>query len=82
MRRSLFAKEVIGPDDVNFSHVWLLGGFLLFGIVAVAYNAWVLRKAEKRSFKQTFALAWAATIYLGLTLFGFVWVLSHAVENS
>ncbi|MCX5357501.1 hypothetical protein OG864_01835 [Streptomyces sp. NBC_00124] len=82
MRHSTFAKEVIGPDDVTFSHVWLVGGFLLFGIVAVAYNAWGLRRAEKRSFKQTFALAWAATIYLGLTLFGFVWALPHAMENS
>ncbi len=35
MKHGFYAKEVIGPDDVTFSTVWLLAGFLAFGIVAV-----------------------------------------------
>ncbi|MGW1209956.1 hypothetical protein ACWD5F_09985 [Streptomyces sp. NPDC002499] len=82
MTHSYYAKEVIGPDDVTFSDVWLLAGFLLFGIVAVVYNVWRLRKVEERSFKQGCVVAWAATIYLGLTLYGFVWALVHAIDNN
>ncbi|MFD3841444.1 hypothetical protein ACFWWC_35075 [Streptomyces sp. NPDC058642] len=82
MRYTSFAKEVIGPDDVTFSDVWILGGFLLFGIVAVAYNTWLVRKTEEGRFKKGCALVWSATIYLGLTLYGFVWALVHAIDNS
>lgn len=39
MTHGFYAKEVIGPDDVTFSTVWLLAGFLAFGFVAVVYNA-------------------------------------------
>jgi uncharacterized membrane protein YecN with MAPEG domain len=81
MANNVYAKEVIGPDEVTFSTVWLLGGFLLFGIIAVTYNYWRLRKAEQRSFKQGCVLAWGATIYLGLALYGFVWALVHAIDN-
>lgn len=82
MRYSSFAKEVIGPDDVTFSHLWILAGFLVFGIVAFAYNAWLIRKSEERSFKQGCILAFCATGYLGLTLYGFVWALVHAIDNG
>ncbi|MER5749134.1 hypothetical protein [Streptomyces sp. NPDC002088] len=82
MTRSSYAREVIGPDDVTFSDVWLLGGFLLFGIVAFAYNAWLIRKAEERSFKKGCVLAFCATGYLSLALYGFVWALAHAIDNS
>jgi hypothetical protein len=81
MTHSSYAKEVIGPDDVTFSTVWLIGGFVLFGIVAVVYNAWAIRNAEDR-WKKGCVLAWGATIYLGLTLYGFVWALTHAIDNS
>jgi hypothetical protein len=45
------------------------------------HNYWRLRKAEQRSFKQGCVLAWGATIYLGLALYGFVWALVHAIDN-
>ncbi|MFJ4788277.1 hypothetical protein [Streptomyces sp. NPDC088794] len=74
--------EVTGPGEVTFSDVWILGGFLLFGVVAVAYNAWVIRSSPERSWKHGCVLAWGATIYLGLVLYGFVWALVHAIDNS
>ncbi|WP_329274391.1 hypothetical protein [Streptomyces sp. NBC_01451] len=82
MRESSYAKEVIGPDDVTFSHVWLTGGFLLFGIVAVAYNAWCLKKSPERSFRQGCVFVCCAVMYLGLTLYVSVWVLVHAIDNG
>ena len=82
MTYSSYAKEVIGPDDVTFSDAWIIGGFFLFGVLAVAYNAWILRKAEPPRIKQGCVLAGVATIYLGLTLYGFVWALVHAIDNS
>ncbi|MFD5516923.1 hypothetical protein [Streptomyces sp. NPDC127066] len=82
MTHRSYAKEVIGPDDVTFSDVWLISGLLLFGIVAVVYNAWLIKKAEDRSWKHGCVLAWCATIYLGLTLYTFVWALVHAIDNG
>ncbi|MFG2942756.1 hypothetical protein [Streptomyces sp. NPDC048282] len=76
-----YAKDVIEPDEVTFSDVWLLAGFVVFGIVAVAYNAWRLSKAEERSLKEIGVLAFGGTIYLGITLYAFVWVLVHALDN-
>ncbi|WRZ95186.1 hypothetical protein OHB54_42935 [Streptomyces sp. NBC_01007] len=82
MTRSSYKREVIGPEDVTFSHVWIAAGFLVFGVVAVIYNAWLIKRAEDRSWKQVFVLAWCATIYIGLALYGFVWALVHAIDNS
>lgn len=82
MKHGFYAKEVIGPDDVTFSTVWLIAGFLAFGVVAVLYNAWLLKKSEEPRFKQGCVLAGAATIYLALFSYGFVWALAHAIDNS
>lgn len=82
MTHNSYAREVIGPEDVTFSAVWLLAGFLVFGIVAVVYNAWLIKRSEDRSRKRGWVLAVGATIYLGLTLYGFVWALVHAIDNS
>lgn len=82
MGHSSYAREVIGPDDVTFSDVWILAGFLLFGIVAFAYNAWIVRKAEEGRLKKGCILAFVATGYLSLTLYGFVWALVHAIDNG
>lgn len=82
MTHGFYAKEVIGPDDVTFSTVWLLAGFLAFGIVAVVYNAWLVKKSEEPRFKQGCILALSATVYLGLFSYGFIWALVHAIDNS
>lgn len=81
MMASSHAREVIRPDDITFSHVWLTGGFLLFGIVAFAYNAWLIKKAGEPSFKKWGVLALCATGYLSLALYGSVWALVHAINN-
>ncbi|MEV5787994.1 hypothetical protein ACGFWD_34315 [Streptomyces sp. NPDC048448] len=82
MKHGFYAKEVIGPDDVTFSTVWLIAGFLAFGVVAVLYNAWLLKKSEEPGFKQGCVLAGAATVYLGITSYVFIWGLVHAIDNS
>ncbi|MFI1568540.1 hypothetical protein ACH4ZX_36900 [Streptomyces sp. NPDC020490] len=82
MTHSSYAEDVIGPDDVTFSDAWFFAGFFLFGIVAVAHAVRRLRKDEERSIKQGCVLAWCATMYLGLTLYAFVWALVHAIDNS
>ncbi|MFD1310526.1 hypothetical protein [Streptomyces kaempferi] len=82
MTRSSHAREIIGPDDVTFSDVWLIGGFLLFGIVAVVFNAWLIKKADDRSWKHGCVLALSATVYLGIALYIFVWALVHAIDNG
>ncbi|MGW0630136.1 hypothetical protein [Streptomyces sp. NPDC002758] len=82
MSHSSNAREVIGPDDVTFADVWFIAGFLVFGIIAVAYNAWLIRKAEERKWQKGCVLAWCAVIYLGLCTYTFVWALVHAIDNS
>ncbi|NNN34417.1 hypothetical protein HLK59_29470 [Streptomyces sp. S3(2020)] len=62
--------------------MWILAGFLLFGIVAFAYNAWLIKNSKERSFKKGCILVFCATGYLGLFLYGFVWALMHAIDNS
>ncbi|MET8831105.1 hypothetical protein ABZX40_06435 [Streptomyces sp. NPDC004610] len=82
MRRTLAAREVVGPDEVTFSEVWISGAFLLFGVVVFALNAQHIRKSEVDRVRKGCVLAFVASLYLAMTLLVTAWTLVHAIRNS
>ncbi len=77
-----YAREVIGARDVTFAHVWIVGAFLLFGVVALAYNIWRYRRVGQGEVKLGCGIAVTFTMYISITGYVFAWVLVHAMRNT
>lgn len=77
-----YAREVIGPEDVTFTHVWVAGAFLLFGAAALAYNIWRYKRVGRGSVKLGWAITVAFTGYISITGCVFAWTLLHAMRNT